>query len=163
MKKLFSTKKRIVAGVVSVGLLAAAAGGAYASFEASGSGTGSATVGSLTSNLNISDSGPFAGFGPGVPAVGVTVNIGNPNSYSVYVTNLTVTLNPADPGVCNDTNYQINGTQYAGPVTIPVDSEVAAGTTDVLSNEYSLAFYDIIATNQNGCQGQSVSISYSSN
>ena len=45
MRKLFSTKKRIVATVGTVALVAAMAGGAFAYFTASGTGTGTAYVG----------------------------------------------------------------------------------------------------------------------
>jgi len=48
MRKYFNTKKRIVAGVLSVAILAATAGIAAAYFTAGGTGTGSATVGSST-------------------------------------------------------------------------------------------------------------------
>ena len=157
MKKKFLNKKVIGIGLAA-GLLLGAGGAAFAYFLGSGSGTGQATTAN-SAPINITDnSGSLAALGPGVSAQNVTLYLDNTASASQYVTSVTVTLTTSNEGACPASNYEINGTQYGSPVTLPYGGEIAPGST-TWSNAYNIAFYDV-NSNQSACEGLQVGLSY---
>jgi len=151
------TKKVIGIGLVA-GLVLGAGGAAFAYLSGTGSGTGGAVT-ATAGSINITDnSSGLADLGPGVAAQNVTLYLGNPSGTSLYVPTVTVTLNTGNPS-CTASNYEINGTQYTGPVALPYGAEVAAGVTATWTNAYNIAFDDL--PTPQACSGVAVGIAYS--
>jgi hypothetical protein len=149
MRRLFTTRRLIALAVaaVAVGL----GGGAFAYFSSTGSGTGTATVGSSTV---IQLSSPNVGtLYPGGPAVPVTVTIHNPSAGNEYVG--TVSGDVADGGSGNT----CLGAWFA-VAPIVYDTDVAAGTSPTAGTTVTM---NDSGTNQDACQGATLTINWSSN
>ncbi len=141
------TKKRLIL-VAIAGVAAAAGTGAFAYFTASGTGTGTATVGSASS-ITLS-SGAVSGLYPGGADVPVSVTITNPGGGAQYVG--TVSGSIADNGGCQGAWFQVDSVTYNGTI--------AAGGTGTASTKVRMLDS---GTNQNVCQGKSMTITWSSN
>jgi hypothetical protein len=143
----YVTKKRAV--VLAVAALAIGLGtGAFAYFSSTGSGAGSATVGSSSAvQLSSPSVGPLY---PGGAAVPVTVTIHNPGGGSEYVNQITGSV--ADNAGCLGNWFQVDSASYAGTL--------AAGATDTKSTNVHMVDS---GTNQDVCQGKTMSITWSSN
>ncbi|HZQ64618.1 MAG TPA: hypothetical protein VFA66_05280 [Gaiellaceae bacterium] len=141
------TKKRAI--LVAVAGAAVAAGtGAFAYFTASGSGTGTATVGSASA-IALS-SAAVSSLYPGGADVPVTVTISNPGAASQYVG--TVSGSIADNGGCQGAWFEVDPAAY--------DGTIAAGGTDTADTVVRMLES---GTNQDACQGKSMTITWSSN
>jgi hypothetical protein len=135
--------------VVAVAALAIGLGtSAFAYFSSTGSGTGTATVGS-SSAVQLS-SAPVTGLYPGGANVAVTVSIHNPGSGSEYVNNVSGTV--GDNAGCLGSWFQVDTVAYAGTL--------AAGATD--SKATNVRMLDS-GSNQDVCQGKSMTITWTSN
>jgi len=149
LAKLCTRRRLIVLAAVAaaVGL----AGGAFAYFTSTGSGTGSATVGS-SSNIQLSSPtvGPLYPGGPDVP---VTVTIHNPGSGNEYVATISGTI--ADGGAGNN----CSGSWFT-VAPIVFDTDVAGGASPTASTTVTMADS---GTNQDACQGATLTINWSSN
>jgi ABC-type glycerol-3-phosphate transport system substrate-binding protein len=143
----YLTKKRVV--VLAIAALAVALGtGAFAYFTSTGSGTGTATVGSSSGvQLSSASVGPLYPGGADVP---VTVTIHNPGGGSEYVNQVSGSV--ADNAGCLGSWFQVDSVSYAGTL--------AAGATDTKSTNVRMADSN---TNQDVCQGKSMTINWSSN
>jgi ABC-type glycerol-3-phosphate transport system substrate-binding protein len=141
------TKKRVILLAIA-GVAAALAAGAFAYFTATGSGTGTATVGSA-SNINLS-SDPVTGLFPGGADVPVTVHISNPGGGAQFVN--TVSGSVGDNGGCLGSWFQVDLVTYA--------ATIAAGGSDTASTNVRMLDS---GTNQNVCQGKSMTVNWSSN
>ena len=156
MRKLFSTKKRIVATVGTVALVAAMAGGAFAYFTASGTGTGTAYVGA-GSNFTVTvgaTSGYLypdypVGVGPNIESFPITVT--NNSAGNVMLSTVTISLdqNTLNAG-CPVGWFSIDGTSPTGSdVQTPAMNLVSGGTwtfgatVELIDNN----------TPQNACEG----------
>lgn len=145
MKTLFMRKRVLVLGIVAS---LAIAGAAFAYFTNSGSGTGSATVGTSDAITLASDSvGPLYPGGADAP---VTVDITNPGSGAQYVG--TVSGSVADNGGCLGSWFEVDAAPYA--------ASLAAGASD--SAETLVRMIDS-GTNQDVCKGKTMTINWSSN
>jgi hypothetical protein len=142
----YVTKKRAL--VLAVAALAVGLGtGAYAYFSSTGSGTGTATVGTSSAvQLSSASVGPLY---PGA-SVPVTVSIHNPGGGSEFVNQVTGSV--ANNGTCLGSWFQVTSAAYA--------ATLAAGATDTVSS--SVQMVDS-GTNQDVCQGKSMTITWSSN
>ncbi len=144
----YLTRKRVL--LLAVAALAVGLGtGAYAYFTASGTGTGSATVGSASGIQLSSDAvGPLY---PGAAATPVAVHVHNPGGGTQHVGTISGTV--ADNGGCLGSWFTVASVTY--------DQDVAGGGdgTDA-SSSISL---DESGTNQDACQGKSMTITWSSN
>jgi hypothetical protein len=140
-------KKKAI--VLAVAVLAIALGtGAYAYFTSTGSGTGSATVGS-SSGIQLSS--PSVGtLYPGGADVPVTVTIHNPGGGAEFVNQISGTV--ANNGGCLGTWFQVDSASYA--------ATLAAGATDAVSTNVRMLDS---GSDQNVCQGKSMTINWSSN
>ncbi len=144
MKKHFNKRRVIVTAVVAVAL-AIASGVAYAYFTAAGAGTGSATVGSSTAIAITSDS--VTGLYPGGADVTVPVHVQNNGSGSQYVANVTGTV--ATNGTCLGTWFQVD--------TVALNATILHGAT---SNTTTKVRMLDSASNQNACQGLTMTINW---
>jgi hypothetical protein len=141
------TRKRVVLVAIAGLTVALAAGGAFAYFTASGSGTGSAGVGSA-SGITLA-SGTVSGLYPGGADVPVTVTITNPGSGAQYVD--TVGGSVATNSGCLGSWFQVDSVSYAGTI--------AAGGSDTKGTNVRMLDS---GTNQNVCQGKTMTVNWSS-
>lgn len=145
--KPFTKRTGVVLGVIAA--LALSAVGAFAYFTAAGSGTGTAEVGSasaivITSDANVTD------LFPGGADQSVDVHVNNPGSGRQYVDDVSGTV--ADNGACLGSWFAVD--------TIDLNTNVAPGAT--VDTSTSVRMNDS-GTNQNACQGLSMTINWSSN
>jgi hypothetical protein len=146
MRKLL--RKRYVAILTTVAALAFAAS-AWAYFSSTGSGTGSASVGSSAQVELSSDA--ISGLYPGGADVPVTVHVHNPGSGAEQVG--TISGSVADNGGCLGSWFQVDSISY--------DQDVAAGS-DGADTSTVVRMLDS-GTNQDACQGATLTINWSSN
>lgn len=141
------TKRRVISLAVAASAVALGTG-AYAYFTASGSGTGSAAVGSASA-ITLA-SGTVSGLFPGGADVPVTVTITNPGGGAQYVGTVSGTV--ADNGTCQGAWFQVDSVAYNG--------SISAGASDTKSTNVRMLDS---GTNQNACQGKTMTVSWSSN
>ena len=146
MRKLL--RKRYLAPLALVATLALAAS-AWAYFSSTGSGTGSATVGSSAQVSLSSDA--VSGLYPGGADVPVTVHVANPGSGAEYVGTISGTV--ADNGGCLGSWFQVDPVAY--------NSDVAANSSGA-DAPTAVRMLDSGA-NQDACQGATLTINWSSN
>ena len=114
----FTKKPRtIIAGAAIVGL--ASAGIAYAYWTTSGTGSGTATTGTVV-GITVNQTTSPAGLYPGGPAQPIAGNFDNSNSGAVYVASVSAALGTLPTG-CLPADFTIAGTAL-------VNANVAAGT-----------------------------------
>jgi hypothetical protein len=155
MRKLFSTKRRIVSGVLSVAILAGTAGIAAAFFTSSGNGTGQASVGAPTNW--VVTAGPVTG-GPLYPGSGseiVPFTITNNGGGNQAFSTLTATV------VSSGGNITQNGTALPGCLSVwftataaassPVAGTSIAGSGGTATDNVTVTMLNP-AVNQNVCQ-----------
>ena len=139
---------RKFAALSIVAASALVAGGAFAYFTASGSGTGSATVGS-SSPWTVTDdgtSGPVLLPGAGVQTVSYTVT--NASAGQQGLTDVVVTVDDS-PG-CDASNFTVDNSLSPGP-TVLAGGDSVSGSADITMNT-SLS-------SQDGCQGDELVLS----
>lgn len=142
------TKRRAVFAAIVVVALAIASGVAFAYFSSSGTGTGSAAVGSSTGIVLSSDN--VSGLYPGGSDVTVAVHVNNPGSGNEYVNQISGAV--ADNGTCLGTWFQVDPIAFAQNVT--------HGAT--VNTSTKVRMLDS-GSNQDACQGKTMTINWSSN
>jgi hypothetical protein len=161
--KLF-TKKRTIIGLIAVVAVVAMAVGAYAYFTTTGSGVGSATVGT-SSALTINQVGSVSNLLPNAPAQPIEYSIHNTSAGAQYVGPVTVSFTNADISGPSDTNSGPGTTCTTADFTLvqPTDTpgDIAPGATYTSSpSGASLRLIDTGA-NQDGCEGATVVLHFS--
>ena len=158
MKKLFGTKRALVAVGLTAAVGVGLAGSAFAYFTANGSGSGSASVGSASA---ITLDGTITGnLYPGGAPAAVSVKVTNPGSGSQHVGSVHLDSIAADAGhAACDTS--VSGTTPAFTMSdISVNQLVAGGANTTVSG--SLQMNDTGAS-QNACQNAALTLTFSSN
>jgi hypothetical protein len=146
------TQKRWIAALSVVAVLAVA-GGAIAYFTASGSGTGSATVGT-PQKFTVAVTGP-TGLLPGAAAQGIGIKVTNPGTSAQELSAVTVSVDPAWTGAQADTTKPpCTAADFALTPPTVTAGEVAPGATATVSGA-QIAMNDL-GTNQDNCQGVNV-------
>jgi hypothetical protein len=165
--------KRLIAALSVVGVLAVA-GAAFAFFTASGSGTGSATVGSATSFVVTDTSVPVTLY-PGTGSFPVTGTIMNQDASNEGLGSATVTVNaptdtgsvaPGDPNhVCSAADYALTAAAGSGwtvagngdsaSYAYSAGNEIDHGVTDQFPTGLSISMVDQ-NYNQDNCEGATV-------
>ncbi len=150
--RLTKKSKAVVAGVSMLGLVGT--GTAYAYWSTSGSGTGTATTSTGAASLLVSQGTAISNMYPGDAAQSINGTVKNTAANSAYVTAVTasITVTPLGAGTCDATDYTL-----ASPI-MAVGSDVAAGATVPFSGA-TLKFNNK-ATNQDGCKGATVNLTY---
>lgn len=147
-------RRIIIGGAVTIGAVFAGVA-AYATWSASGSGTGSALADTeQTVTLNaVALTGSQASLYPGGPAGNVYFTVTNPNPYAVKITNVTWgTPVSSSPSACAsslisvDTNAPTSGLS----ITIPAD-----GTS---SAEEIASVLDLSSSATDACQGNGFTV-----
>ena len=151
------TSKRILA----VGLpltLVIATGAAVAYFTGSGGGTGTAATSTGVTSLTVAQTA-VTGLAPGAPAAlgALSGTVSNPSGQAAYVTTVTasiagVTQAAGATGTCDASDYTLTN------AAMPVGVDVPAGGSTPFSGA-NLSFNNK-ATNQDGCKGATVTLSY---
>jgi hypothetical protein len=149
MRKLFTRRRLIALGLAAVAV--GIAGGAFAYFSSTGSGSGTATVGSSAS---IQLSSPNVGtLYPGGAAVPVTVTIHNPGAGNEYVGTVSGSVaNGGTGGNCLGSWFTVAPVVY--------NTDVAAGASPTANTTVTM---NDSGTNQDACQGATLTINWSSN
>lgn len=147
--------------ILAVGLplvVVAASGAAYAYWTSNGTGTGTATTGT-TLALTVAGATAPTDLAPGVAAGPVTVTVTNPGSSSVKVSQVVASIASvskaagAPAGGCTASDYTLSGaTMTTGA------AELAPGASTTFSGA-SLGFNNT-GSNQDGCKGATVNLSY---
>jgi len=148
--KFIKSKKGLVLLAVLVVAAAAAIGG-YAYFSSTGSGSGTASVGT-SSNIQLSS--PLVGtLYPGGAAVPVTVTIHNPGTGQEYVGTISGAVqNGGTGGNCLGSWFTV------APITY--NAEVAGGASPTANTTVTMIDS---GSNQDACQGATMTINWSSN
>jgi hypothetical protein len=138
----------VTAGVITV----AAAGGAYAYWTTTGSGTGSATTGTSTA-FNVTTDGASGGpLTPGGPSQTVAFHVQNPSSGIQRLQTVTVSVANADGtpwtavSGCSSADYAVSPASFTPADVAP--SGVVSGTVTISMNNLS--------TIQDACKGVTV-------
>lgn len=155
MLKFTKRRAMVVLGVIAV---FAVAGAAIAYWTAGGTGTANGQAATGVSDLAANLTTPLSDMYPGDSPQSLAGTIDNPNSASVYVTSVTASITnvtPAGAGPCTSGDFTL-----ANP-TMNVGRQVASGTAADSFSGATIQFNDKPATNQNGCKGAAVEITYS--
>ena len=158
-----ASRKRIAAIAIGTAVLLAIGGGAYAYWTLSGSGTGSATTGTVAGSITVHQTSVVTNLRPGGAAQTLTGNFTNTDTGPVYVTSVTASIlsvvkaTGAPAGLCDATDYTLTN------ATMTVAAEIPAGAAQGAWTGATIAFNDKPAANQNGCQGATVNLTYAAN
>ena len=147
------TRKRGLIGAVAIALLLAA--GAYAFWTAGGSGTGTAPSSAETEVLVVNQVTVLNDMYPGDTAQTISGNFDNGNDGPIRVATVTASIASVTGGAgsCDASDYTL-----ANPV-MTVGAEVPVGTAVGAWTGASIKFNNKI-TNQDGCKGATVNLSY---
>jgi hypothetical protein len=159
MTRIKFTKKRAVATLIAIGALAVA-GGAFAYFTASGSGTGQATVGSSTP-WTVTFGSTTGAMYPGAGTAVLPYTVTNAGSGNQKLATTTVSVNADASGNVTSHGASVSGclaTWFTPTNTPPTAVDLAAGAHT--TGSVSVAMTDASA-NQNSCQGVSPDITVS--
>jgi hypothetical protein len=181
VKSLFTGRKRFVAIGGAVALALGIAGGAYAYFDSTGSGTGSATVGSAN-NWTVavqSPSGATSLYPDPTPTGGVPganteyfpVTITNPSGGgNQNLNSVSVSVSTSNPTQCLASWFSVDGTSPTGTDSFTPNDDLAPSGTwspsvSTLPSPYNSGYVsvELIDDNspQDGCQGASVTLTVS--
>lgn len=136
------------------------AGVAYAYWTTTGSGTGSASTGNAAA-ITVNQTSTPSGLYPGGPTAALSGNFNNPNSGPAYVGSVDAAISSVTgPNIdgthpCTASDYQLNG------FPVSVNAQVAAGNG---VGSWSGASIQLLnsGSNQDGCKGATVNLSYTS-
>jgi hypothetical protein len=157
LRKIFTTKKRIVIAAATGTLVLATAGTAFAYFTAGGSGTGNGSVGSAT-NFTIAQTGSTGGplFPGGAEDLTFTVTNPSTNTQSQDLSSLSANIPTDSAGnVLTTNNTSAGGCQASWfDATIPnpptADTSIAPGDSVTVTVHLTMTNE---TTSQDSCQG----------
>jgi hypothetical protein len=153
-------RRRLAPFAIALLALVAFSAVAYAYWTVLGSGTGSGTAATGTSNLTVVQTTVLTPMYPGDTAQTLSGNFTNPNPGPVYVSTVTASISSvtkatgAPSGTCDATDYTLAN------ATMTVNAEVAAGTAKGAWTGATIHFNDKV-TNQDACKGATVNLAYS--
>lgn len=160
----FSTKKLVVTAAVAA-VLVGTGTAAFAYWSSQGTGEGTATTAAEATTLVVEQQGTPKGMYPGDAEQNLVVKVTNPGPNKVQVDTVSVvpTVKLADKatGTCDPSDYQVNGDQLPAEGTvklnwkaIELDAEAAQDSTNTVQ------FFDKTETNQDGCKGATLVLTY---
>lgn len=155
MKKLFSSKKRIAVAAAGVVAIVGTSMAAFAYFTGTGTGTGSATTAGAPTALTVNGPATIGALGPGLDPITLSGSFDNPNSEAVHVGSVTVAISgiTGNSGACSVSDYAL--VQPAA-----VNAEIPNGNNQGSWGGGSIGFNDSPTTDQSGCEGATVNLSY---
>lgn len=152
------SKKNILIAAVTVGLLAIG-GGAFAYWTLSGTGTGTASTGLSSGTITVVQTSTVSNLRPGGTAQALSGNFNNTDTGPVYVASVTAAIlsvtkaGNAPVGACTAADYTLSN------AIMPVAAQIPSGTAQGSWSGATLAFNNT-GSNQDGCQGATVNLSY---
>ncbi len=156
-----ASRRKVTAIIVSTAALLAIGGGAYAYWTLSGSGTGSATTGTVSGSITVNQTSVITDLRPGGSPQTLSGDFDNSDSSPVYVTSVTVSIDSVvtSPvgGSCDATDYTLAG------ATMAVGAEIPSGTNQGSWSGATIAFDNKAGVNQDDCQGATVNLAYTAN
>ena len=167
MRNLSKKAKTIIAGAAIAGL--ASAGGAYAYWTTTGSGTGQATAGTTSTFTVASTNGTAVLLSPNGPTQASTFTVHNPGSGNQKLSQVVVSIMNADgvtpwasAGGCTAADFSINGVAAGNSANVAVlDLLTPNGTAGSTSASYPVTIQMVdTGSPQNGCKGVSVPLYY---
>ena len=149
------TRKKLIVGVAAVAVVAIGGGTAYAYWSTSGTGTGSASTSAGAANLAIAQTSTITNMCPGDAPQTITGTVTNNATNNAYVTKVVVSIASVTGGAgsCDATDYTLAS---------PDDARRPGhrrGRQRHLQRRATLKFNNK-ATNQDGCKGATVNLSY---
>lgn len=152
-------KKSKKIALISAAVVAGTSVAAFAYWTAGGSGTGSATTGTVVP-LTAVQTSTVSAMAPGLAAQTLTGNFTNPNDGPVYVATVTASISSVTqsglPAVgCDAGDYTLAN------AIMTVGAEVPAGAAKGAWTGATLAFNNKAGTNQDACKGATVNLAYS--
>ena len=148
----FTKKPRtIIAGAAVVGV--ASAGVAYAYWTTSGTGSGTATTGTVV-GITVNETTNATNLYPGGPAQPLAGNFNNGNAGAVYVASVTAALGTLPTG-CLPADFTIAG-------TATVNANVASGTGVGTWSGLTITMNNTVVS-QNACKAASIPLVLTSN
>jgi hypothetical protein len=154
MKKFFGKKRTLALAVVAVLAVAAAA---FAYWTTSGSGTGTAAVSSGGANLTVTDTSTLTAMYPGDSAQTLQGTVKNNADNKATVDSVTASIASVDHpnGACDATDFTLSN------ATMTVGQELAK---DAVANFSGATIqFNNKNTNQDGCKGATVHLTYTVN
>jgi hypothetical protein len=158
-----ASRKRITAITIATVALLAIGGGAFAYWTLSGSGSGSATTGTVSGSITVNQTSTVTDLRPGGTAQTLSGNFDNSDASPVFVTSVAVSISSvvkavgAPAGTCDATDYTIAGSPVA------VGAQVPSGSAQGTWTGATIVFNNKPAANQDGCQGATVNLAYAAN
>jgi hypothetical protein len=162
--KIFANKKRAAAiGAVTAATLV---GGtvAFAYWTTTGTGTGSATVGSTT-DFTIVDQDTTGGpLSPGGPSQTAVFKVRNPGTGHQYATQVVVSVANPDGTAwsaagCTAADFILNGEDPGDPATVTVGEDLGPATNSA-ERSVTIQMWNNPGAAQNGCKGVTVPLHY---
>jgi hypothetical protein len=149
--RLTKKPKAIIVGAAIVGL--ASAGVAYAYWTTSGTGSATATTGTVV-GITVNETTSATNLYPGRPAQPLAGNFNNSNAGAVYVASVTAALGTLPTG-CLPADFTIAGTALVG-------ANVASGTGVGSWSGLTIAMNNT-GVSQNACKASSIPLVLTSN
>jgi hypothetical protein len=149
--RLTKKPKAIIVGAAIVGL--ASAGVAYAYWTTSGTGSATATTGTVV-GITVNETTSATNLYPGGPAQPLAGNFNNSNAGAVYVASVTAALGTLPTG-CLPADFTIAGTALVG-------ANVASGTGVGSWSGLTIAMNNT-GVSQNACKASSIPLVLTSN
>ena len=161
MRKLFSSRKRIVIFCAAVIVVLGGAGTAFAYFSSTGSGTGQATVGSATT-WQVTAGAATGTIYPGAGSSQIVFTVKNNASGEQQFTNATAAVNSSGGNVTSSSN-PVTGclaSWFTASVSANpgVNTNIAPGGTTTVTVTVTMPSSTV---NQNACQGVTPDITLS--
>jgi hypothetical protein len=164
MFRRFTKKRALLAlsAIAALGIVTAA----FAYFSNSGSGTGTASVGSVAAGDLSYAQNTLSSMYPGDTAQALTVTVTNNGTQKEYVNGVSAYVT-TDKAGCDSSNFLLDGTPAPGPTDPPrglgwTAQELAANGGKASTSGDTIQFNDKSSTNQNACQGATVTLHYAS-
>jgi hypothetical protein len=154
-----NTRKRAAAVATGAALALIAGGVAYGYWTTGGSGTGSASTGSVGDVTINATSAAVTGLYPGGPAQSISGNFDNPNSGSVYISKVNVAVSAGFSKQADATKPACTAADFNIVQPGAVDAQVPAGTAQ---GSWTGATIQLVngAANQDNCKGVTVPLTF---
>ena len=154
---MHTTTKRSIAVAAAAVLLLGGGGAAYAYWTSGGTGSGTAATG-VSVDITVVQANDITNLRPGGAAQTLHGTFTNPDTAPVAITAVTPAITsvvkaPGAPaGACTADDYVLGGTiTFTGPIAVN-DTTTWTGATIQFDNDP--------AANQDGCQGATVTVTY---
>ena len=154
-------KRRATKVVALTAALVVAGGAAFAWWTAGGSGTGSASTGTVT-GITVNQTSSIAGLYPGGPLAPLAGDFTNTNSSPVYVAQVSVAVQTGWSAQANGSKPACTAADFALVQPGPTGLEVPSGTNVSGWSGGSIQLIDA-AANQDNCKSVTVPLVYTSN